>query len=175
MKIYFIILAILIFSEEHVLSQVSDSCNLWYGKKNEIAKKSLTELSTLDSTNNLLLYYKEFIKSKITSLLGINKIPIEIHPKELTSWGPEDPGEPDLSNYGLIKNGDNKKYIKKLFKDTIGDIKNLNSRFKVTQHYTQLETTGEYFIKIFAYYLKKHDYLMTREFVRLIRKFFIRK
>ena len=125
--------------------------------KNEIAKKSLTELSTLDSTNNLLLYYKEFIKSKITSLLGINKIPIEIHPKELTSWGPEDPGEPDLSNYGLIKNGDNKKYIKKLFKDTIGDIKNLNSRFKVTQHYTQLETTGEYFIKIFAYYLKKHE------------------
>ena len=42
MKIYFIILAILIFSEEHVLSQVSDSCNLWYGKKNEIAKKADT-------------------------------------------------------------------------------------------------------------------------------------
>ena len=124
--------------------------------KNEIAKKSLTELSTLDSTNNLLLYYKEFIKSKITSLLGINKIPIEIHPKEYTSWGPEDPAEPDLSNYGLIKNGDNKKYIKKLFKDTIGDIKNLNSKFKVIQHYTQLEKGGEYFVKIFAYYLKKY-------------------
>lgn len=141
----------------NIISSDSSIKNYSNYLKNEIAKKSLTELSTLDSTNNLLLYYKEFIKSKITSLLGISKIPIEIHPKEYTSWGPENIGEPDLSNYGLIKNGDNKKYIKKLFKDTIGDIKNLNSRFKVTQHYKLLEEGGEYFIKIFGYYLKKYE------------------
>ena len=120
--------------------------------KNVIVNKGLTELTNSSSQETAVLYYKEFIKNRINNILGITKIPIEIHKKEMTSWGPT-----DTPDYGLIKNGDGKKYIKSLFTLALKNITKLRESFKMIEDPYLQELKNKYFIKILKYSLLKYS------------------